>query len=147
MNIINIIKQEKKDKLTEIFKDDKFNVDMLIQNENYFISNIDILTLTFINKIPLVIVSTLIQPENKNNVIIVNKSQDNSYYFIKIIETESLLNKYRLFINDGNILFNESNILDSFLKTINSENEFNLINYINNFKLKNKKPKFKLVEN
>ena len=146
MNIINILKNEKKDKLIDLLSEGEINIETLIQNDNYFISNLDILTLIYVYKLPIVILSTLILSETKKNFILINKSNNDSYYYIKIIETDSLLNKYRLLINNGEILYNNSDILDTFINSLKDENEFNLINYINNFKLKVKKPKFKLIE-
>jgi hypothetical protein len=49
-------------------------------------------------------------------------------------------------INNGEILFKNSDLLDSFGKTISEEKVFDLVNYINNFKSKASKPKFKIVD-
>ena len=100
----------------------------------------------FINKIPIIVLSTLVLSETKNYFIILNKSENKEYYFCKIIETESLLNKYRLMINNDEILFKNSDLLESFVKNIENEKVFDLIYYINNFRSKGKKPKFKLIE-
>ena len=144
--ILEILKMEKKGNIINELKDEKISFELLINNENYFLSNLDLLVLIFINKIPIIILSTLALSETKNYFIILNKSENKEYYFCKIIETESLLNKYRLMINNGEILFKNSDLLESFVKNIENEKVFDLIYYINNFKSKGKKPKFKLIE-
>ena len=144
--ILEILKLEKKDKLIDSLKDEKISLELLINNENYFLSNLDLLVIIFVNKLPVIVLSTLVLKETKSNLIILNKSENNKNYFIKIIETDSLLNKYRLLINSGEILLNNNTLLDSFEKTISEEKVFDLVNYINNFKSKVSKHKFKILD-
>ena len=145
-NIFNILKHEKKEHLIKSIEERNTSINDVIQNENYFLSNLDILIFSYVNKIPLVILSTLVLSESKTNFILVNKSSNDKYYFIKIIETESLLNKYRIFIYKENLIFDKKDILNTFYNTIEKTEQFDLVKYINNFKLKVKKPKFKILE-
>jgi hypothetical protein len=146
-NVFEILTKEEKGELVNTILTNSLTINDMIQNENYFLSNLDIIVFANVQKIPLIILSTLIMSETKTNYLITNKSETNNYYFIKILETKLVLNKYRLFINNGDILFNSTDILNSFLNTIDSENTFNVPKYINNVNKKKKKNKLKILIN
>ena len=144
-NIFEILSRQEKEDLVKTMLSNSLTINDMIQNDNYFLSNLDIIVFANAQKIPLVILSTLVMSETKNNYLITNKSETNSYYFIKILETKLVLNKYRLFIYKTDILFKHSEIVDTFLNTIESGDTFNLSYYINNFNKKSKKMKLKIL--
>ena len=96
-------------------------MDLLIMNDNYYLTNIDIWLLAKRYNIPIIMYSATLLTENDSILKVFNKSETNSYYFIKSPGFQrNVVPKYRLLmLSDKNIKISLDNLsykLQEFIK-------------------------------
>ena len=85
--------------IASMLRTGKASLSSLIMNEDYYLSNVDIILLSQHYKVPVVIFSSTTIPENKQTTLIAYNDGHANYYFIKSpgIQIDSPM-KYRLVV-------------------------------------------------
>ena len=125
--IATILEKDGKKDLSNKIISNEIDINIMIMNENYYLTNFDIILLSKKLNLPIIIISTEIK--------ILNLSEDNNYYIIKqpIIKYNEVL-KYKLIIESKENFKIDKNYLSvSIQELINSKNIFDIKLYIDHF--------------
>ena len=111
----------------------KINIDNAIISENYYITNLDIILISKRLNLPIIIVSSTVIPENKKKFIIINKSPEKKYYFIKLTTFKDINQprSYRLFVKKNDMLIDTDSLSIPYRTEIRIAEEFDLNKYFN----------------
>lgn len=144
--IYNILSNEGKINISKKLLIGEIDIQTTIMSESYYLSNLDILILSNLYKLPLILLSSTKIKENNKSFLITNKS-DIFYYFIKVpvIKYDENI-PYRLYSNSEQIKIEKNKLSLSLQNDIRIEDEFNVYNYIKKYKVTIKKSvKLKVV--
>ena len=126
-------------------------LDNIIMSNKYYITNFDIWLLSKHFNIPIIMYSSTKLVENNKDVMLINKSNNNKYFFIKApgirINTS---NVYRLLVYKRKYKISLDNFKKKFQTKIEKQIDDNIDDiseYIKKFKLKIKKNKRKIKLN
>lgn len=135
--LLGIFKVEGKSLFVSNILSKNYDLQTLIYNEIYYITNIDIWIIANELNLPIVFITSTKLKENNKNLLSLTKPAD-SYIFIKCSAIQKdLPNKYSIIINnDYNIA---SNLLSQYINDAIENNWISLDDYINDFKIKFKK--------
>ena len=135
--ILGIFKVEGKSLFVSNILSKNYDLQTLIYNEIYYITNIDIWMIANELNLPIVFITSTKLKENNKNLLSLTKPSD-SYIFIKCSAIQKdLPNKYSVIINnDYNI---SANLLSQSINDAIETNWISLDDYINNFKIAFKK--------
>jgi hypothetical protein len=145
--IMSILKKQGKPKLIKLLEKKEVDVATLFMINIYYLSMFDLWILADKLDLPLILYKTGKFLESDDKILVLNKSVDNKYSFIKVPATK--LNeypKYKLLEYDNKYLLDISLLPDDIQRDILNQidNEKNILEvYINNFKPN----KLKIVKN
>ena len=147
--VANILLLQGKNDITRKLLLGKIQIDTMIMAENYYLTNLDIQLFAKYFNLPVILISSTKLIENNRPILIVNNTNSGSFYFIKNpgIKIDTIP-KYRLFVTDKGLQLEVSKLAFNLQNDIRISKEFNLDEYIKNFKVAEKKapPKLKIVE-
>ena len=146
--IYNIFSNEGKVNISKKLLIGEIDIQTTILSESYYLSNLDILIISNLYKLPLILLSSTKLKENSKSFLIINRNET-YYYFIKVPIIKNNENiPYRLYSNLQDIKIQKNKLSLSFQNDIRIEEVFNLSNYIKKYKVTIKKPvKLKVIEN
>ena len=135
--LLGIFKVEGKSLFVSNILSKNYDLQTLIYNEIYYITNIDIWVIANELNLPIVFITSTKLKENNKNLLSLTKPSD-SYIFIKCSAIQKdLPNKYSVIINnDYNI---SANLLSQSINDAIETNWISLDDYITNFKIAFKK--------
>jgi len=146
VQVSEILSSQGKKYLIKKLKDGLLTLSDLIIDQNYFMTNLDLIILILAYRLPVVFISSTLLSENSKPFLIVNKTKQKFFYFIKIpisaLDSQNLA-YYRLIYNRNGFKIETNTLQKSFYKKLRESTEFNLFDYLQNFKIK--KPKLKIV--
>jgi hypothetical protein len=146
VGVTNVLNSQGKKNLAKQILSGQVKIEDIILSPEYYLTNLDIWIIAKIYNLPIILFSKKTLLENKESLLILNKSNNNKYYFIKcpgikIISSTEEDNEYPVFYVVSE--FNNTLLLDLETlsnkykkKIINQENtisENNLIEYINKY--------------
>jgi len=141
LNIIaNILAKEGKIDIAHKLRDGDITIDIMIMSENYYITNFDIILLAKRLNIPLILISSTKLVENNSYILIVNNTDSNSFYFVKVpgMKADVVL-KYRLYTLDDSYQIPTYKFPDKMRTSIEKEKVLNIDDYIESNRKKSKK--------
>ena len=145
--IYNIFSNEGKSNISKKLLIGQIDIETTILSESYYLSNLDILIISNLYKLPIILLSSTKLKENNKPFLITN-TNDTYYYFIKvpiIKNNENIL--YKLYSNLQDIKIQKNKLSLSFQNDIRIEDVFNVENYIKKYKVTIKKPvKLKVIQ-
>ena len=138
--VYDVLNSQGKKNIISKVKLNEITLPELIQSNNYYISPLDIWVLSYYYKLPLIIMNkiSLQETEYKKNILKLNSSKDNMYYFIQL--SQVLLNKpftITIFSDNENKLKISLDSLSASYKQDVSDN-INIIEEIKNTQTENK---------
>ena len=121
----------------------------VIMSDEYYLTNLDIWILSILYKIPIILYSSTTLIENGEQILKLNDSENDSFYFIKspgILPDKNPI--YKLVTIDKEIKkIALSSLSNEYERKIDEFKKVNLYEFLKDFKLiKKRKPKLKLVE-
>ena len=129
--IANILAIQGKVTMAQRLSGNTISLDLMIMSENYYITNFDIELLAKRFNIPLILILSTRLVDNDKPILIVNGKGQNAFYFIKVpgIKADIVL-KYRLFIQEKNMLLKLHDFAISLQTDIRKADELNIDKYL-----------------
>jgi hypothetical protein len=88
-----------KKRIAASIKNKKVAIEDIVQNEDYYITNLDLILLAQHYKVPLVLFSSTMIVENKKPIMVVYSDRDDAHYYVKSPGvTIDVPNKYKLIV-------------------------------------------------
>ena len=144
-NIINIFYLEGKQYFLRVLMMKNTTLDILIMSNKYYITNLDIWLISKHFNIPIIMYSSTKLVENNKDVMLINRSDNNKYFFIRAPGIKrNVSNVYRLLVYKRKYkisLENFKKVFQTKIKKQIDDNSDDVSEYIKNFKLKIKKNK------
>jgi len=82
--IMYIWKNQGKNEISNLLVLNNMNVSKIVNNNNYYLTNIDLILLSKIYDIPLILMSSTLLYDNKEILMKVNSLDDDKYYMIRV---------------------------------------------------------------
>ena len=136
--LVGLFTASGKRKLATLLKNKKVPIEDIIQSDDYYITNLDLILLAQHYKIPLVLFSSTMIIENKKPVMVVYSEAVDSYYYIKSPGvTLDTPNKYKLIIAPKAVRIPTTEISGDLQKTVrSSERKADLSTILESFAIK-----------
>jgi len=154
VGVTNVLNSQGKKNMAKQILSGQVKIEDMILSPEYHLTNLDIWVIAKIYNLPIVLFSGKTLLENKESLLILNKSDNNTYYFIKcpgikVISSTEEDNDYPVFYMvgkfDDSLLLDLETLSDNFKNKIRKQekeiSDNNLIDYINKYSYSKKEAK------
>ena len=120
-----------KKKIATQFKNGKASMEALVYNESYYLSNMDIIVISQSYKVPLVIFSSTVLPENKSPFLLAYSDNDAMHYFLKApgVQQDAPM-KYKLVASEQGGLIKTSALRGEIANFVKNKSSFDNVETI-----------------
>ena len=145
INVANILIFEGKTDYGRKLLTGEIKIEVMIMSEDYYLTNLDIHLLCKRFNLPIVLISSTKLLYNNQEILVLNRSDNDKYYFIKVASTKvNASSKYRLISMEKTLHIEKNKMAIPIQNNINKD-IFILQDYIDNYKKEKKPVKLKIT--